>query len=558
MGTRTQALLAIAALLAGVQAHAADKAGCAKPEWAPAPLPGYEIDDCDERPWDSVQLDTDKEPVDVQGRKREVDYALRDEKKNVSSVKARDYYAEQAKKAGAELVHQDGWSTILRRKGAGGESWYVYRHGSGNEADTGSYTITTIDVTPLPQEVETRAMPGPLEPPKGACGNPPWVVKQLAAYKPDPSGCEFKAWDMKRLELTDGEHLVMGRRLLVSYTLPDEKKVIVPREATLDYVAALEKSGAQILRGAKEKDGAVVATQKTRDGEFWYVWEQSGGNGGSLAGYYLTTWEVTPLDQEVEAKLYEGPVDTKGCKDPPWLVKQFPFFKRGDCSNRDFDTVTYDTTEGEKKMAGTRPRGGLRPHGPAQGSGRLRGREELRERAGEDRREAGLRPERHLYRGPHAEDRARRAHVHLQARLRQRGLHGLVLAGHGASRGAAAEAVQARDLRGQLRLRQGDAQARLGAGAERGARDLQGGPEVRRRAERPYRQRRQARLQHEAFGRARCGREGLARRARRGRRAPAYRGLRRHASAGSEHERREPGEEPARGARGGTTAPAAE
>jgi outer membrane protein OmpA-like peptidoglycan-associated protein len=351
MQPKVQALiLAAITLVAARFAAAADKQ-CAPPAWAPSPLPGYAIARCEERPWEQVDVRNGRDTLRVGGHRTSVTYELKDKSRNATANAARDYYAEQGKKAGAAQAASDQWKVFLRKAGGAGDSWYIYEHGGGNGESTTSYTVTTLDVLPLPQEVETRAMPGPLEVGKGECKDPPWVVKQFAAYK--PSRCDSKAYDQDKFSLTNGpQQAVAGKRTVVNYALKDEKGVIVPDEAHLDYIAALKKSGAQVLRGEKEGHGDVIATQHTRDGDFWYVWEQAGGNDGYLAGYRLTTWQVAQFDQEVVARTFDGALDTAGCKDPEWLEKQFDYFKRGHCNNRDYDTVEVETKDGRKKLTG--------------------------------------------------------------------------------------------------------------------------------------------------------------------------------------------------------------
>jgi len=42
----------------------------------------------------------------------------------------------------------------------------------------------------------------------------------------------------------------------------------------------------------------------------------------------------------------------KGCKKPPWLIKQFDYFKLHDCTKRDFDSIMLDLPGGQKTLAG--------------------------------------------------------------------------------------------------------------------------------------------------------------------------------------------------------------
>ncbi len=343
-------LLLFAAISILPSGAAAADAKCANPEWAPTPLPGFAIRECEDRAWDSMQVSDGERDQALGGHRRSVTYELKDESKNPSAEKARLYYSQAAQKAGAKLVYHNGYDVVLRKAGPHGDVWYLYDHGNGNESSTGSYTLTTLEVAPPPQEVETRAMPGTLAVDGAKCANPPWLVKQFAAYK--LTACDSKAWDDQRLPLTAGEHEVSGRRMVAHYELAHGKPVVVPRAAHIEFVAALKKSGAQIVRGEKETGGAVVASQTSAEGRFWYVWEQAGGNDESMSGYRLTTWQEAPLAQEVVVKPVEGALDTAGCKDPAWLVKQFPYFKRTRCTNRDFDAVEFETSGQHAKMAG--------------------------------------------------------------------------------------------------------------------------------------------------------------------------------------------------------------
>lgn len=182
---RTLPVLSLSCFVGG--AVAADKAGCHDPSWAPARLPGFEIQDCEEKPWVSVDLDLASGGKTVQGRRSTVTYELKDPSKDPKNETARRFYAEQGKKSGAQLMSDPGggWSAILTRKTAQGEFWYSYEHGSGNEDSTGSYTLTTLQVAPLAQEVQVRADPVTLETDAKSCKDPGWLVHQFSYFKLD-------------------------------------------------------------------------------------------------------------------------------------------------------------------------------------------------------------------------------------------------------------------------------------------------------------------------------------------------------------------------------------
>jgi outer membrane protein OmpA-like peptidoglycan-associated protein len=268
-------------------AYAADKA-CSDPSWAPAHLPGYEISECQERAWISVDFETVNGPKTVQGRRSTVTYELKDESKNATNEAARRFYAEQGKKSGAKLVSDPngGWSAVLTRKSPQGEVWYSYAHGSGNEESTGSYTLTTLQVAPLVQEVQVRAAPVTLEGDGKSCKDPGWLVKQFAAFKLDT--CSVRDLDTVALPLPEGDKSVAGRVMENRYVLTDQSKDPVPYAVWKNYVTALQGIGAKLLTSADDVNHAVLY-RKTPQGEYWYVYLHGSGNEESTTDYSLVT-----------------------------------------------------------------------------------------------------------------------------------------------------------------------------------------------------------------------------------------------------------------------------
>ncbi|MGH8426802.1 MAG: OmpA family protein [Gammaproteobacteria bacterium] len=336
-------------------ARADDAAGCKNPDWAPQPMPGFVIDSCESKAWDSVDYDLVAGSKTVQGQRTSVDYTLKDESKNPTAAAARDYFIAAGKKAGATLMSDPtaSWEATLMQKTPAGEFWYDYQHGSGNDSETDSYTLTTIEIEPLAQDVVAQAMPGPLDVSGKTCTNPPWLVKQFAYFKID--SCEQKTWDQVQIYLPGGEKTIEGNRLTVNYTLTDENKSPTALALTQNYIAALKQIGATLVSDPTD-DSQAVFTQKTPTGEYWYIYHGGSGNSESTESYYLTTVEILPLDQQVVAQPITGPLAAPGsaCTDPPWLSKQFAYFKVDSCEHKIWDQVQLDLPDGEKTIEGNR------------------------------------------------------------------------------------------------------------------------------------------------------------------------------------------------------------
>lgn len=348
-------VLVLAAIAWMPRAQADDASHCKAPTWAPTPMPGFAIDSCTHKAWDSTSLDLPAGSRTISGEHWTVDYSLQGSGDGPSNAAARAFFIAAGKKAGATLMTDpaSGFNATLTQKTPAGEFWYAYDHGSGSDTATGSYTLTTWRVTPLAQDVVARPMTASLPAPGGACGNPPWLVKQFAYFKVD--SCEARAWDQLKLDLPSGAKTLEGRRLTVNYTLTDDSKDPVAFGVQKNYIAALQKIGAKLMSDPTDGFNATLM-QKTPAGEFWFMYAHGSGSSDSTGSYSLTTLEVTPFPQVVVAEVPKGALlddmQGKGCKNPPWLVKQFDYYKLTDCTKNDLDSITLDLPSGQKTLAG--------------------------------------------------------------------------------------------------------------------------------------------------------------------------------------------------------------
>jgi outer membrane protein OmpA-like peptidoglycan-associated protein len=342
--TRAALCMCIFGLLAGPAR--AGEPECTDPSWAPKRLPGFVPSGCDQRVWDSFHVELAGGERDLEGRRAWVDYGTPDGK-SVAPRAARAAFVAQAEAHGAKLMSRpDTDPAVLSR----GDIWYLYSATGGNSDEIGSYRLTTIEVAPLKQEVELKPMTGGLVVGARDCGDPPWLAKGLGLYK--RADCESRGWDVVPVQLASGQQEIEGRRASVGYQAIDQAKLLVPLAAQRNFAAAFKKLGAEVLSDPKVAN-QVTARLRTAGGEMWLIVEQAGGNEDSLSGFRLTTVQVAPLPQVVVAKLVSGTIDTSACADPPWLVKGYTKFKRGHCTNRDLDTLTVHTSDGDKVLAGS-------------------------------------------------------------------------------------------------------------------------------------------------------------------------------------------------------------
>jgi len=304
------ALLIVGATSGATQA--ADQAGCANPAWAPGRMPGFEITSCSHRDWARVTFDLPSGPKAVEGEVSEVEFTLVDPTKDPANEVARKHFAAEGQKGGATLVSDPsgGWSATLTRRTPQGEFWYSYTHGSGNEESTGSFTLTTVRVAPLPQEVVVRAADDATEA-AGAgaeCRTPAWLVKQFAAFALD--GCESEDFGSVTIDLDSGPRTVAGRVEHVNFRLTDPKKDPPPLAVWKNYVVALRGIGARLMTREDDFNQALL-TRKTAQGEIWYLYQHGSGNEESTTSYELTGVRVgAPPPNKCTLQVYGVNFDT--------------------------------------------------------------------------------------------------------------------------------------------------------------------------------------------------------------------------------------------------------
>jgi len=224
---------------------AARAADCAPPNWAPAAMLGYKIDSCDDKAWGTLDLPLGDQSKTVAGRRVRLNYQLTEDSKNATAAAVRDFYVNQARRNGAILMSPpSGSSAALTKTTPDGEFWYVYKQSSGNEESTGSYTLTTLRITPLQQEVTAKSMTAPLDVVSPTCQDPPWLLRQFAYFR--HTQCEKKIWDSVSMDLLDGTHTLEGRRLTVNYELTDQTKEPAALAVARNYVNALQAIGATL------------------------------------------------------------------------------------------------------------------------------------------------------------------------------------------------------------------------------------------------------------------------------------------------------------------------
>jgi hypothetical protein len=271
--------------------------------------------------------------------------------KNPTSDTARQFFAAQGKQAGAAVLSDPngGWTAVLTRETAECEYYYLYQHGNGNDQATGSFTLTTLTIGPMPQEVRGQDGPPDLAASANPCKDPPWLAGQFPSFK--LAGCAFKPYATVDLDLPTGAREVAVHVLTTHYSISDAKQTPVALLVARNYETALRGLGARAVSDPARPPQPIL-TRTTPEGEFWYLYRQGSGNADAVGSYTLTTVQVAPLAREVEARDGSLPLEATPCQDPPWLARQFAYFKLDHCDVRDFDRIEVDLPAGAKLLEG--------------------------------------------------------------------------------------------------------------------------------------------------------------------------------------------------------------
>lgn len=327
--------------------------GCNDPTWAVKLFPQYKRSGCDSLGRDSVTVDIKGGQKTLEGARATASYELADDKKVETQLGAQRNFLVAFKAMGAAIVSDpDNPDTVVAtQKLPQGEFWYIYRHTGGNSEGTGSYSLTTVQITAFDQQVAVQPMTAALAVPT-SCANPPWLVKQFPQYKID--SCDARQWDVVPVDLPTGHQDLEGVRTSVTYSLTDPKKDETAATVEKNYVEAFKAGGIALASDPANTDTAVFA-EKTPAGGFWIKYQHGSGNSESTGTYTLTTVQITPFPQVVVAQAMPNglePQNKPPCKNPTWLVKQFSYFTLSQCSYRDFDSIDIDLPSGKKTLAG--------------------------------------------------------------------------------------------------------------------------------------------------------------------------------------------------------------
>jgi outer membrane protein OmpA-like peptidoglycan-associated protein len=185
---------------------------------------------------------------------------------------------------------------------------------------------------------------------KEGCKDPMWAKQRPPGY--EITDCSTKAWASVNADLPAGSKRLEGQLDVVTYTLTNDAKNLSSKAARDFYAAQAVKAGGKLVTAADDGYKAYLV-QKSPKGDVYLLWDHGSGNEETTGSYNVSTLRIGPPPLDVVAKKLDAPLDTQAkCADPPWLVKGMPGFKRDGCDNRDLDSVTFTTKDGDKTIAG--------------------------------------------------------------------------------------------------------------------------------------------------------------------------------------------------------------
>jgi outer membrane protein OmpA-like peptidoglycan-associated protein len=343
-------LRAVAAILVlcWLTQPAAAQTPCNAPAWMKSAPAGVRLDSCTVRAWGAMDIPLPDGGRRVFGPWSFVTFLKPDGAQRLGEAALRTPIVAAVTRAGGRLISAaDNHTEILLVSGAAGAETYYYYHLLGPEDDAQGVELRTITVAKLPREVETRPLAAPFAV-NGNCADPAWLIRAMAMFKRD--SCHVWDWASDTVGVADGpERIVEGRKLVVNYTLADETRVPTSAQLQRNFLDAFKAMGATIL-SSEEDEGHVVAMQAGPAGEVWYLYQCGGGNSEGCGSFSVTTLIVEPFKREVAVRdMPEGLQQTKGCGDPPWLVKQFASYKLDRCDYQDFAPLELTMPDGQTR-----------------------------------------------------------------------------------------------------------------------------------------------------------------------------------------------------------------
>ena len=118
------------------------------------------------------------------------------------------------------------------------------------------------------------------------------MAKQFVVFK--ISTCSYRHLDSIDIDLPNGKKTLAGRILVTDFIPVNDNQTPTQLYAERNYRNAMKSLG-----DTEVSDPAgyskVVFTQKTPQGEFWYLYSVTGGNDQSVGGYELTTVQIGGL-----------------------------------------------------------------------------------------------------------------------------------------------------------------------------------------------------------------------------------------------------------------------
>lgn len=121
---------------------------CADPSWLARQFDYFKLRDCTRADYDSLSVELPGGSKAIAGHLLEVNYELTDPKKDPSAIYVWRNYVTAIEKLGAKLVSDptQTYEAVLTEPTPEGEYWFIYKHGSGNEQSTTTFSLVTLQV----------------------------------------------------------------------------------------------------------------------------------------------------------------------------------------------------------------------------------------------------------------------------------------------------------------------------------------------------------------------------------------------------------------------------